>query len=57
MMKWKDIYIVPFTNNYKQEGSSIQYKSYENILPLDVIKIKFRDFKQYFSINGGFKKS
>lgn len=51
------IYIVPFTNNYKHEGSSIQYKSYENILPLDVIKIKFRDFKQYFSINGGFKKS
>lgn len=44
------IYIVPFNENYEHHGRSIQYKCHENIIPIDVIKIRFADFKKYYSI-------
>lgn len=44
------IYVVPFNENYEHHGRSIQYKCHENIIPIDVIKIRFADFKKYYSI-------
>ena len=45
------IYIFPFNESYEHHGRSIQYKCYKNIVPIDVVKISFADFKNYYSIN------
>lgn len=45
------IYIFPFDESYEHHGRSIQYKCHENIIPIDVVKIRFSDFKNYYSIN------
>lgn len=45
------IYVFPFDEKYEHHGRSIQYKCHENIIPIDVIKIKFADFKKYYLIN------
>lgn len=46
------IYVFPFNNNYEHSGKSIQYKCYENIKPIDVIKVRLEDFKKYYNISG-----
>lgn len=45
------IYVFPFDETYENEEGSIQYKCHENIKPIDIVKIKFSDFKQYYTIN------
>ncbi len=45
------IYVVPFTATYQHDGKSIQYKSFGSVKPIDMIKIKFGDFKHYYCIN------
>ena len=45
------IYIVPFTSKYQHNGRTIQYKSYDSIWPIDIVKVKFGDFKQFYCIN------
>ena len=45
------IYVFTFNKNYKHDERTIQYKCYENIKPLDIVKIKFSDFKKYYLIN------
>ena len=45
------IYVFPFNPNYDHQNSSIQYKCYENIKPIDIIKVKFAQFKKYYKIN------
>ena len=45
------IYVVPFNEKYEHYGRSIQYKCHNDIIPLDVIKIRFEDFKEYYTIN------
>ena len=45
------IYVFPFSENYEHHGRSIQYKCYENIKPIDIIKVKLADFKKYYSIS------
>ena len=45
------IYVVPYNEKYEHHGRSSQYKFFENITPIDTIKIKFGDFKKYYSIN------
>lgn len=45
------IYVFPYNENYKHEGKSIQYKSYDSIKSPVIIKVKFSDFKKYYSIN------
>lgn len=42
------IYVFDFNNKYEHYENSVQYKCYENIIPNDVIKIKFSDFKKYY---------
>jgi len=49
------IYVVPFNENYEHHGRSIQYKCHENIKPIDVIKVKLSDYKNYYAINNSTK--
>lgn len=44
------IYVFPFDENYEHYGQSIQYKCHENIKPIDIVKIRFADFKKYYCI-------
>ena len=44
------IYVFSFNKKYEQ-SSRIQYKCHENIKPIDVIKIRFKDYKEYYDIN------
>ncbi|MEE0014902.1 MAG: hypothetical protein UE699_04330 [Bacilli bacterium] len=50
------IYVFPFDEYYEHHGRSIQYKCHENIKPIDIVKIRFADFKKYYSINAEVKK-
>ena len=45
------IYVFPFSEKYEHNERSSQYKCYENIKPIDVVKVKFVDFKKYYQIN------
>lgn len=49
------IYVVPFNENYEHHGRSIQYKCHEDIKPIDVIKVKLSDYKNYYHINNSTK--
>lgn len=50
------IYIFSFNSNYENNGNTIQYKCYEEIRPIDILKVKFKDFKTYYSITNEIKK-
>lgn len=43
------IYVTEYNDKYKNDN--IQYKAYEDIKPIDVIKIKFKDFKRYIKFD------
>ena len=45
------IYVFDYDDSYTHEGRSIQYKCHKNVVPIDVVSIKFKDFKNYYSIN------
>ena len=45
------IYVFDYDDSYTHEGRSIQYKCHKNVVPIDVVSIKFKDFKKYYSIN------
>lgn len=45
------IYVIPFEQDFEHHGNSIQYKCHKSIKPIDIIKIKFSDFKEYYTIN------
>ena len=45
------IYVFDYDDSYTHEGRSIQYKCYKNVVPIDVVSIKFKDFKNFYSIN------
>ena len=45
------IYVFNYDDSYTHEGRSIQYKCHKNVVPIDVVSVKFKDFKNYYSIN------
>ena len=45
------IYVFDYDDSYTHEGRSIQYKCHKNVVPIDLVSIKFKDFKKYYSIN------
>lgn len=45
------IYVFDYDDSYTHERKSIQYKCHENVVPIDVVSIKFKDFKNYYIIN------
>ena len=46
------IYAFNFDDSYTHEGNSIQYKCHRNVVPIDIVNIKFKDFKNDYTING-----
>ena len=44
------IYVVKKTDEIKKDENSIQYKCYKKLVPIDVIKVKYSDFKNYFEV-------
>ena len=50
------IYVFHFNVDYEHTENSIQYKCHKNIKPIDVVKVKFSDFKKYYSINESIKQ-
>lgn len=53
-------YIYVFKNNnlFKNDPpGSNQYKYYSELIPIDVIKIKYKDYKNYYKINNSKKIS
>ena len=44
------IYVFPFDTKYKNNGNTIQYKCYEQIKPINIVEVKFKDYKKYYSI-------
>ena len=51
------IYVFSFNENYEHHDRSIQYKCHENLKPIDIVKIRFIDFKEYYMINTKNKKN
>ena len=45
------VYVFQFDDNYKHCSNSVQYKSYQEIHPIDILEIKFSNFKQFYTIN------
>lgn len=46
------IYVFYYDESYEHNSeSSIQYKCHKNIKPIDVVKIDFDEFKDYYNIN------
>ena len=45
------IYVFPFDDTNEHKENSVQYKCHRNIKPIDKIKIKFSDFKDFYIIN------
>ena len=45
------IYVFPFSDKYDHTKGSTQYKCHESIKPIDVVKIKFSNYKNYYIIN------
>lgn len=50
------VYVFPYDETYEHYGRSIQYKCHKPIQPIDVIKVKFSDYKMYYEINQDIKK-
>ena len=44
------IYVFPFSADYEHKKGSIQYKCHDNIKPIDIIKVRFGDFKKYYCV-------
>lgn len=45
------VYVYECSNSYNHVRKSIQYRYHENIEPIDTIKIGFKDFMNYYTIN------
>ena len=55
------IYVIPYDDKYDHQGRSIQYKCHDTVTPIDVVRVRFGDFKKYYSIeredNYGYSKT
>ena len=46
------VYVFKYCSEFEHlHENSIQYKCYENIKPIDTIKVKFSDYRKFYSIN------
>lgn len=44
------IYVFSYSDAFDHKDNSVQYKCYESIKPIKVIKIRIKDFKKYYTI-------
>ena len=51
------VYVFPFDEKYDHTKGSTQYKCHDSIKPIDVVKIRFADYKNYYTINNGVQRT
>lgn len=49
------IYVFEKSNNMFKDERTYQYKCYEELVPLDVVEIYYRDFQEYFECRNDIK--
>ena len=51
------IYVIEMSPDYvKDLNTSLQYKSHKEIIPIDVIEVKYKDFAKYYQVDNKQKK-
>ena len=51
------IYVIEMSPDYvKDPNTSLQYKSHKEIIPIDVIEVKYKDFAKYYQVDNKQKK-
>ena len=50
------VYVFPFDETHEHTKGSTQYKCHNSIKPIDVVKVKFADYKNYYIINNDIKE-
>lgn len=46
------IYVFPYNDSFRNEPEgSLQYKSYKNLQPIDVVSVHYSDFNKYYVLN------
>ena len=51
------IYVFKKEDDMIKDDRSYQYKCYNELVPLDVVEVKYKDFKQYFEVNNNYIKT
>ena len=49
------VYVFDYDDKIKKDDKSLQYKSYEELVPIDIVPICYRDYKRYYQIEGNSK--
>lgn len=50
------IYVFHYDERIKKDsGSSLQYKSFEKLIPIDIIQVCYKDFKEYYYLKNSNK--
>lgn len=50
------IYVFDYDERIKKDsGSSLQYKSFEKLIPIDIIQVCYKDFKEYYYLKNSNK--
>lgn len=50
------IYVIEMTPDYIKDENSLQYKSHKEIIPIDIIEVKYQDFADYYYVDNGKRK-
>lgn len=46
------IYVFDYNDKIKKDDKTLQYKSYEELTPIDIVPICYKDYKMYYQIIG-----
>jgi len=49
------IYVFDYDDKIKKDDKTLQYKSYEELIPIDIVPICYKDYKEYYQIIGQYK--
>ena len=49
------IYVFDYDDKIKKDDKTLQYKSYEELTPIDIVPICYKDYKEYYQIIGQYK--
>ncbi len=51
------IYVIEMTPDYIKDENSLQYKSHKEIIPIDIIEVKYQDFADCYYVDNQKRKS
>ena len=49
------IYVFYNKGNIKKDKDSLQYKSFDELIPIDILKIKYKDFEEFYEVKNNNK--